>query len=145
MHVPTSCKHSLIECDVLTAWITEARLQEVPDCNLHAGTPRNPTNISSMVQEYQRISSTVEISWDPPLNNDPQVDYYHYELMDRLNELVMTVDNTSNTSAILEDIPYNNNLTFSLSAVNCVGRSSPITYHINIGKTHYSTTQEFEG
>ena len=100
-----------------------------------------------MVQEYQRISSTVEISWDPPdpLNNDPQVDYYHYELMDRLNELVMTVDNTSNTSAILEDILYNNNLTFSLSAVNCVGRSSPITYHINIGKTHYSMTQEFEG
>ena len=89
-----------------------------------------------MVQEYQSISSTVEISWNPPLIHDPQVDYYHYELMGRSHELLVVDGNTSNTSAILEDIPYNRDLIFSLSAVNCV-RSSPITYyHINVGKTN---------
>ena len=43
--------------------------------------------------------------------------------------------NTSNTSAILEDISYNDDLIFSLFAVNCVGRSSPATYNINIGNS----------
>ena len=54
--------------------------------------------------------------------------------------------NTSNTSAIVEDIPYNNDLIFSLSAVNCVGRSSSITYNnINIGETHTVQQKTFEG
>ena len=111
---------------------------------MHAGAPKSPANISNTLQDYQSDCSTVEITWNPPLNHDPQVDYYHYEVIGsrRLNESqvhMMTVDNTSSTSATLEDIPYNRDLTFSLSAVNCVGTSSPITYHINIGKTHDCT------
>ena len=66
------------------------------------------------------------------MNLDPQVDYYHYEL----NESVVMDGNTSNTSAILEDIPYNDDLIFSLSSVNCVGRGSPASYNINIGNSH---------
>ena len=83
-----------------------------------------------MVEEYLSISSTVDITW----NHDPQVDYYHYELFDQLNESVRTFGNTSNTSTIIEDVPYNHDILFTLFAVNCV-KSSPITYHINIGKT----------
>jgi hypothetical protein len=41
--------------------------------------------------------------------------------------------NTSNTSVILDELPYNYNLLFLLSSVNCVGSSSPVTYTINIG------------
>ena len=101
------------------------------------GTPKSPANISRTTKYYQSSFSIVEITWNPPLNLDPQVDYYHYELIiDRLNESVVMDGNTSNTSAILEDIPYNDDLIFSLSAVNCVGRSSPITYNINIGMIH---------
>ena len=99
-------------------------------------TPTNPTNISSMVQEYQSISSTVEITWNPPLNHDPQVDHYHYELIDRSNQSQVMDANTTNTSAILDSLPYNHDLSFSLSAVNCIGKTSPIIYHINIGKIH---------
>ena len=63
-------------------------------------------------------------TWNPPLNLDSQVDYYHYELIiDRLNESVVMDGDTNNTSAILEDISYNDDLIFSLSAVNYVGRS----------------------
>ena len=100
------------------------------------GTPKSPANISRTTKYYQSNFSTVEIAWNPPLNLDPQVDYYHYKLIDRLNESVVMDGDTNNTSAILEDIPYNNDLIFSLSAVNCVGRSSPITYNINIGMIH---------
>ena len=106
-----------------------------PFC-IHTGAPKSPVNISSMVREYRSISSAVEISWNPPLNHDPQVNHYHYELMDRSREPLVMDGIISNASAILEDIPYNHDLMFSLSAGNCVGRSSPTTYHINVGKTN---------
>ena len=90
-----------------------------------------------MVQEYQSISSIVEITWSPPQDLDPQVDYYHYQLIDKLSLSLVMDGNTSNTSAILDGLPYNHDLSFSLTAVNCIGRTSPITYHnINIGKIH---------
>ena len=103
---------------------------------IHTGAPESPANINSTIQDYQSNFAMMEITWNPPLNHDPQIDYFHYEIIDTSNEPLVMDGNTSNTSAIFKDIPYNNDLTFSLYTVNCVGRSSPITYHISIGKIH---------
>ena len=46
----------------------------------------------------------------------------------------MIIGNTSNTSVIFDDLPYNHNLTFTLSAINCVGTSPVVAHNINIGK-----------
>ena len=105
---------------------------------MHAGIPNRPSNISSIVREYQSTSSTVEISWNSQTNNDPQVNSYHFQLIDRsirLNELLMIVGNTSNTSVILDDLPYNHNLSFTLFVINCVGISPTVAHNINIGMT----------
>ena len=47
------------------------------------------------------------------------------------------IGNTSNTSVILEELPYNSNLSFLLSSVNCAGSSSPVTHTINIGMINW--------
>jgi hypothetical protein len=75
------------------------------------------------------------VSWNSQLKDDPQVYYYNYELtyQSLTGEPQLIIGNTSNTSIILDELPYNYNLLFLLSSVNCIGSSSPITYTINIG------------
>ena len=92
------------------------------------------------MRSYQSFSVVIEVSWNSQLKDDPQVYYYNYELtyqslMGEPQQAI--IGNTSNTSVILDELPYNSNLFFFLSSVNCVGSSSPVTYTINIGMVNY--------
>ena len=57
-----------------------------------------------------------------------------YQVIDNLTEVM--VSNTTNTTAVLYSIPYNVNLSFVISAHNCVGASQQVSinFMINIGK-----------
>lgn len=82
------------------------------------------------VDDYQSHFSTVLFTWDAPSGNS-RIDYYHYQLTNETNVIAY---NTTNTSVAILGIPYNRNITFSLSAVNCVGGSGEIREVVNIGK-----------
>ena len=98
--------------------------------NLCAGTPSPPLNIQSFVQEYHNHFSTVIYTWDAPHGNQ-RVEYYQYQLV---NETSIIVDhNTSNTSAIVSGIPYNENITLVVLAHNCIGSSPPSVEEVYIG------------
>ena len=69
------------------------------------------------------------MTWEPP-SSDSRVDLYQYQLIDNLTEVI--VSNTTNTTAVLSGIPYNVNLSFVISAHNCVGASQQVVLNINI-------------
>ena len=84
------------------------------------------------MDEYHEHISTVYFTWDAP-NDGSRVDYYQYQLIDGTSGI--TAYNTSNTTATVSGIPYNNNVTFLLLSLNCVGVSSPIIETIHIGRS----------
>ena len=79
---------------------------------------------------YHAYSSTILFTWDAP-NDNSRVDYYQYEVENGTNSLTY---NTSNTTAILSEIYYNKNFTFSVFSLNCIGKSSPLIQVIHVGK-----------
>lgn len=95
-----------------------------------AGIPMYPLNVQSVVDEYHDYSSTVLFTWNGPQENS-RVDYYQYQVINGTE--VIDASNTSNTSAILSRIPYNENITFSILARNCIGESATVMETINIG------------
>ena len=80
--------------------------------------------------EYYTNSSTVEVTWEPP-SNDSRVDFYQYQLIDNLTEVI--VSNTTNTTAVLSGIPDNVNMSFVISAYNCDRPGQQAALIINIG------------
>ena len=94
------------------------------------GSPAVPLNIQNVVDEYHSHSSSVLFTWNAS-NDNSQIDYYQYQLA---KEVDIFTYNTTNTSAVLQEIPYNRNVTFSVIAVNCVGSSSPLRKTVNIGR-----------
>ena len=77
-----------------------------------------------------KLYCTAEVTWKQP-SNDSRVDFYQYQLIDNLTEVI--VSNTTNTIAVLSGIPYNVNMSFVISAHNCVGASQQVVLSINIG------------
>ena len=94
------------------------------------GIPMTPLNIQSVVDEYLDYYSTVLFTWNAPEDNS-RVDYYQYYVV---YGTTITASNTSNTSAIISGVPYNENITFSLLAGNCVGESATVFEIIEIGR-----------
>jgi hypothetical protein len=84
------------------------------------------------MDEYHDHTSTVNFFWDAP-GDDSRVDYYQYKI---INGTSITSYNTSNTTAIISGIAYNNNVTFLLLSFNCVGVSSPLIEIIHIGRSN---------
>ena len=97
---------------------------------INIGMPASPTNLRSVVDVYRDYFSTVLFTWDAP-NDNSRVDYYQYEVENGTNSLTY---NTSNTTAILSEIHYNKNVTFSVFSLNCIGTSSPLSQIIHVGK-----------
>ena len=91
--------------------------------------PTSPMNLVITVDWYYDNYSTIMISWDSP-DDSYLIDYYQY----RLEGDPLITHNTTNASLLLSGIPYNENITFALAAVNCIGKGSPIIYIFNIGK-----------
>ena len=98
------------------------------------GVPIAPLNLQSMVDKYHSHFSSILFTWNTPSDNS-RIDYYQYQLVKEMDSFTY---NTTNTSAVLPDIPYNKNVTFSITAVNCVGSSAPLRQTITIGRCHYT-------
>ena len=88
----------------------------------------SPLNVQSGVDEYHNNFSRVFFSWDAPEDNS-RVDYYQYQVVNG------TSINTSNTSAIISGVPYNENITFWVLAGNCIGQSATALETINVGRS----------
>ena len=65
--------------------------------------------------------TTVNVTWKPKLN-DSRADYYCYQLIESLTQLLILISNTSHTAVELS-IPHDINTSFVISAHNCAGRS----------------------
>ena len=93
--------------------------------------PSSPKKIAYRIVTYEANSSTVEVTWEPP-SNDSRVDFYQYQLIDNLTEVI--VSNTTNTTAVLSGIPYNVNSSVIISAyaVICKRSSSLEILVINV-------------
>ena len=74
---------------------------------------------------YHGNYSTISVTW---MTNESHIDYYHYQLSRQFN---MSAD-TTDTSALITGVPNGENLTFSLTAHNCAGKSSTVTANIII-------------
>lgn len=79
---------------------------------------------------HHEYFSTILFTWDAPDDNS-RVDYYQYRVENGTNNLVY---NTSNTTAVLSEIVYNDNVTFSVVSLNCIGESDPLSQVIHIGR-----------
>ena len=97
-----------------------------------SGVPLSPINVDSTVAKYYENYSTVLISWNSS-TDDNRVDFYQYHLNRGIDSESLITYNTTNTSKILSHISYNENISFFLSATNCIGKSSPVIYAFEIG------------
>lgn len=72
------------------------------------------------------------LSWEAPSDNS-RVNYYQYQLYYGVTSTIAAY-NTSNTSATVSGIPYNENLTLLIIVHNCIGSSAPYVAQVSIGK-----------
>ena len=79
----------------------------------------------------------VEVTWDPPDPDlDSRTDFYHYQVLDGLQEENASVAldfNTTNTTVII-DLNGLHTALFVLSAWNCEGTSTPVAIVIHNGE-----------
>ena len=97
------------------------------------GLPSPIETIYFSVHEYANNcnNSVVIFSWEFPTVTDVRVDYYQYQL---LSNSFMITNNISNMSAVISSIPYNENITFTVTVHNCIGRSVSYSHTFIIGK-----------
>ena len=85
------------------------------------GLPSPPQNVMVTIVQNGTTTVTVNIDWDPPVNNGGgAVDNYTLETSPE----TATVMVTSGTTARL-DLSYNERYVVSVTAVNCAGSSTP--------------------
>ena len=97
----------------------------------YAGIPTSPTNLRSVIIHHDYFS-TVLFTWDAP-NDNSRVDYYQYTYQVE-NGTDSFAYNTSNSTATLSEIFYNQNTTFSVFSLNCISDSAPLSQTIYIGR-----------
>ena len=86
------------------------------------GLPSPPQNVMVTIVQNGTTTVTVNIDWDPPVNDGGgAVDNYTLETSPE----TATVRVISGTTATL-DLSYNERYVVSVTAVNCVGSSTPV-------------------
>ena len=95
------------------------------------GLPPAIETVYFSVNEYANNSSAIIFSWELVTATDVRVDYYHYQLS---SSSLMITNNISNASVVISNIPYNENITFTVSVHNCIGRSASYSHTFIIGK-----------
>ena len=98
-----------------------------------AGVPHVPQNLIIIKKEFSANFSTITFLWDSGAVNE-QINYYNIEMI----WLSKTIDsfNTSNTSASISAVPYNENIAVMLTAHNCIGASPQNILSFVIGKSY---------
>ena len=96
---------------------------------IYADLPSAIKSVYIYVNEYANNSSAVVFSWEHP--TDARIDHYQYQL---LSSSFMITNNVSNASIVISSIPYDENVTFSLTVHNCIGRSVSYIHTFIIGK-----------
>ena len=91
-----------------------------------------PQNLTIVRKEHSTNFSTVTFQWDSSAGDEQiNIDYYKIEMI----WLNITVTNTSNTSASISGVPYNENITIMITAHNCIGASPKNILNFVIGKS----------
>lgn len=93
------------------------------------GPPEPPLNLSCVAKEYHENFYSTTLSWVE--HNEGRQDHYTYTVITEDPNGVSF--NTTNNSAALYGLPYNKNITVSVSGHNCIG-SSPQVNITFIGK-----------
>ena len=98
------------------------------------GLPSAPQNVMVTIVQNGTTNVTVNIDWDPPVNNGgAAVDSYTVETSPE----TATVRVNSGTTATL-DLSYNERYVVSVTAVNCVGSSTPaVTDPVEFGMSFF--------
>ena len=97
---------------------------------LNTDVPSPPQVLDITAVAYHGNHSTISVTW---MKNESYIDYYHYQLSyHSAAHLNMSVSDTTNTSALITDVPTDENLTLSLTAHNCAGKSSTVIANVNI-------------
>ena len=91
-------------------------------CNPLPGLPSPPQNVMVTIVQNGTTTVTVNIDWDPPVNSSggAAVDSYTVETSPETDPVRVT----SGTTATL-DLSYNERYAVNVTAVNCVGSSTP--------------------
>ena len=101
------------------------------------GVPVSPQGLLSRVLESGSDYLVIEVTWDTPDPDlDSRTDFYHYKVLDGLQEenaSVVLDFNTTNTTVII-DLNGLNTALFVLSAWNCEGASTPAAIVIHNGE-----------
>ena len=85
------------------------------------GLPSPPQNVMVTIVQNGTTTVTVNIDWDPPVNNGGG-DVYGYTVEISPETAILRV--ISGTTATL-DLSYNERYVVSVTAMNCVGSSTP--------------------
>ena len=102
-------------------------------------SPSPPTDFAFISEDYKTNFSSASLSWNSP--DDPtqlQVDYYELQvhIQVELEERVIITYNYSKsaTMATVTNLPSNVNITFLLTAHNCVGESVAVKLQHEFGE-----------
>ena len=98
----------------------------------YADVPSPPQIFNITVTEVGDYSA-ISLTWEKNMTNNV-INYYQYQLRHSSGDLgghILSASDTTNTSALITGVP-SGNLTLSLTAHNCAGKSSTVTTNISI-------------
>lgn len=93
--------------------------------------PSSPTHLTILDEEYYANFSSIVLLWNT--TDGMWVDYFN--LLVEVEGVPVTKHyyRRNETMAIISNLPYNVNITFLLTAHNCIGESIPVNIEYNTG------------
>ena len=102
--------------------------------------PSSPTYFHVVDKEYYTNFSLVVLLWNTT-NDLTRIRVDYFKLQAEVDGVLATEYNYTKdvTMAIISDLPYNANITFLLTAHNCIGESVPVSIAYNTGNNFKSS------
>lgn len=99
---------------------------------LCTGIPSKPTNVSVKKTTHNMTASNITLSWNQPTMG--RVDHYKVNVTSYETQSVDISLMTNTSSAEVEGIPYDQNITIVITSVNCYSENEGDTFTINISE-----------
>ena len=97
---------------------------------MHSATLSSPTNVQIIEKEYGENISNVTLVWTPPVDQGRLAHYNVYlqtqTMMEEFQVNVATIN--------LDGLPYNEEITISITAENCFAESEKLNFTFTICK-----------